>query len=371
VAGHSQPTWKATRCLLARNWQKHLPTDLFVAELLTAVRLVLLLPTLCHVQLGGAGLAADLNSSSTNDGRDGSESSGLRLRLEECRSFSPSSPFDVLVRDTACAVGVEPRALAVRGLLHIPRVASYKGWVTRWQVERELRLTAKRLRNDARAASRFLPVRRFLLTDLLFEEIDSARALPVLTSLHYLRSARPHSRYFALVDPIDRRPVSLCSVSSLEWKPVARRISAQFAIPQGRVWDISRVYSVDGSPPNAISLLLSRVRTYVRRNMSSADLLVTAVDPNLSFTGCSYRAANWQQWMTVQARPYLYENRLHVTPRQLRQRFGTSSLDELQARYPGRFQQSKARLLDSMIYCCSLNGETKAVLAQDRVRLHR
>ena len=38
---------------------------------------------------------------------------------------------------------------------------------------------------------------------------------------------------------------------------------------------------------------------------------------------------------------------------------------------PGRFQQSKVRLLDSMIYCCSLKGETKVVPAQDRRRLHR
>ncbi len=131
------------------------------------------------------------------------------------------------------------------------------------------------------------------------------------------------------------------------------------------------MYSVDSAPPNAISSLLSRVRTYLRRNMPSADLLVTAVDPNLGFTGSSYRAANWQQWMTVKARPYLYEDGHYVSPRQLRERYGTASLVELQAKYPGRFQQSKVRLLDSMIYCCSVNGETKVVPAQERRRLHR
>ena len=102
-----------------------------------------------------------------------------------------------------------------------------------------------------------------------------------------------------------------------------------------------------------------------------ADLLVTAVDPNLGFTGCSYRAANWQQWMTVKARPYFYENGCYVSPRQLRERYGTASLIELKAKFPERFQQSRVRLLDSMIYCCSLNGETRVVLAQERRRLHR
>jgi hypothetical protein len=100
-------------------------------------------------------------------------------------------------------------------------------------------------------------------------------------------------------------------------------------------------------------------------------LLVTAVDPNLGFTGCSYRAANWQQWMTVRARPYFYENGRYVSPRQLRERYGTANLIELEAEFPGRFQKSRVRLLDSMIYCSTLNGGTRVVLAQDMRRLHR
>jgi hypothetical protein len=267
-------------------------------------------------------------------------------------------------------VGVQPRTLAVRALLQLPRVASYDGWVTRSQVQRELRISAEALLIDERRARSHMPGERFALGDLLFEEIGPSRALPLLTSLHYLRSARPRSIYFALVDPIDRLPVSLCSVSPLEWTRVASQIRAQFAIRPEGAWDVSRVYSVDNAPPNAISSLLSRVRTYLRRNIS-ADLLVTAVDPNLGFTGCSYRAANWQQWMTVKARPYFYENGCYVSPRQLRERYGTASLIELKAKFPERFQQSRVRLLDSMIYCCSLNGETRVVLAQERRRLHR
>ena len=91
-------------------------------------------------------------------------------------------------------MAVEPRALAVRALLHLPRVASHNGWVTRWQVQRELRISAERLRSDARAARSHVPVEKFSLRELAFEEIDSSRALPLLTSLHYLRSARQDSR---------------------------------------------------------------------------------------------------------------------------------------------------------------------------------
>jgi hypothetical protein len=293
---------------------------------------------------------------------------GLRLRLDDCRL--PGSPFDALVRETALRVGVERRALAVRVLLHLPRVASHEGWITRAQVQRELRIQARRLREDARAAMSLLPIGKFLLSQLIFEEIDPSCAAPLLAALHYLRSARAGARYFALVDPVDRRPVSLCSVSPLQWRCVSRAILADFDTPSERVWDISRIYCIDNAPRNAISSLLSRVRTYIRHN-GSIELLVTAVDPNMGFTGSSYRAANWQEWITVKARPYLYEDCQYVSPRQLRERYGTSSLIELQSQHPGRFQHSRAKMLDSMIFCCRVNGETSVVPLQERRRLRR
>jgi hypothetical protein len=309
-----------------------------------------------------------------DSGRRGGDPSGADadagLHLDECR-LSRASLFGALARDTAREAGVEFRSLAVRVLLHLPRVASNKGWVRQWQAQKELRISAERLRRDAWEARTHLPVEKFTLRELAFELIDPSRAVPVLTSLHYLQSVRPHSMYLALVDPIDRLPVALCSVSALEWKCVANQISAQFTIPPERVWDVSRMYSVDGAPANAVSFLLSKVRTYLRRNMSSADLLITAVDPNLGFTGGSYRAANWQQWMTVKARPYFYDNGHYVSARQLRERYGTASLVELKARHTKRFQQSRATLLDSIIYCCRINGATEVVPARDIRRLHR
>jgi hypothetical protein len=304
-------------------------------------------------------------------GGDQLSASTTQLQLSECRSLSPASPFRALVTETAHTIGVEARALAVRALLHLPRLASYTGWVGRRQVQEEVRINAERLRSDVRAAMSYVPFGNFRLHDLAFEAIDPSRALPILSLLHYLKGARPDSLYFALVNPVDGLPVSLCSISPLQWKCVARQIRKLSTISPEQVWDVSRVFSVDGAPRNAISTLLSKVRTYLRHNRPKVGLLVTAIDLNLGFTGCSYRAANWQQWMTVQARPYFYEYGRYITPRQLRERFGTSSLVELQAKYPGRFELSKVKLLDSMIYCCSVNGKTKVVSARERRRLHR
>jgi hypothetical protein len=298
-------------------------------------------------------------------------SAGSGISLEECRTLGPASFFRALVTKMACRVNVEPRALLVRALLHLPRVASQSGWITRRDVQGELEIIADRLRHDVRAARTHVPHEKFALCELAFEKIDSSRALPVLILLHYLRSARPGSLYFALVDPVHRLPVTLCSLSPLQWKCVGSHINSRFAIPPERIWDVSRVYSIDTAPRNSISTLLSRVRTYMRHNISDADLLLTAVDPNLGFTGSSYRAANWQQWMTIKARPYFYESGRYVTPRQLRERFGTSNLVQLQTKRPEVFQQSRVKLLDSMIFCSSIKEKTRVVPAHDVRRLHR
>jgi hypothetical protein len=261
-------------------------------------------------------------------------------------------------------VGVDPRALSVRVLLHLPRVATLTGDLTRDQLDRELFHNSRQLREDVRAAGDLLSAREFALQDLVFAPIPAERAEAVFGSLHYLKSARPGSLNFALLDPVGRLPVSLCSVSPLESRRVGGQVHARFGVAPERIWEVSRVYS-HAAPPNAISFLLARVRGALRRRVNDVDLLVTAVDPNLGFNGASYRAANWQQWLTVAPRPFLYHERRHVSPRQLRQRFGTSALAELQARYPRqRFEQSQAKLRDPLIFCCRLTGETEAVPEQ-------
>lgn len=292
------------------------------------------------------------------------------LRLAECRSYTEA--FAGLIRDTAARVNVGARALAVRSLLHLPRVASPHGLLADRSLQREVWANADRLRLDQRAAQNDIPAAPFTLAELSFEEIHQDRAETVFRSLHYLRSARKGSLNFALVEPEERLPVSLVSISPLEWMCVRDEICDQLSIAPERIWEVSRMYSVDGAPANAISYLLSRLRSHLQqRNDFAVELLATAVDPNLGFTGSSYRAANWQQWIKVRARPYVYEWGSYVTPRQLREWYGTSNPNLLRARYPRRFEQSRVRLLDSYIYCCSVRGETAASLPQGQRLVHR
>lgn len=290
-----------------------------------------------------------------------------RLLLSDC--CVPDSAFADLVAVTAKRKELDHRALSVRTLLHLPRVANPRGYVSRAQVDRELFFTGRQLRKDADAARGLISAGNAELADLHFTEIPPDQAEAIFSRLHYLRSGRANSVNFALIDPGDLLPITLCSASPLEWRRLGSQIRTRFGIPAERIWDISRVYSRNEAPANAISYLLSRVRTALRRSEHDVDLFITAVDPNLGFLGTSYRAANWQQWFTVQARPYLYHERRYVSPRQLRQEFGSSNLADLQARYPAqRFEQSRVKLMDPKIFCCRLNGPTEAVQPH---RLHR
>ena len=284
-----------------------------------------------------------------------------RLALSEC--CLPDSEFADLAGHVARRRDLDHRALSVRTLLHLPRVANARGYVSRAQIDRELFFTGRQLRKDINAAVGLISAGKAELGELRFAQIPADQAEAIFSRLHYLRSGRLNSLNFALIDPCDGLPITLCSLSRLEWRRIASQIQARFEVPSDRIWDISRVYSRNGAPPNAISFLLSKVRAALRHSDHDIELFVTAVDPNLGFLGSSYRAANWQQWFTVQARPYLYYERRYISPRQLRQEFGTSNLADLQVKNPGRrFEQSRAKLADSKIFCCRLNGPTEQVL---------
>jgi hypothetical protein len=306
------------------------------------------------------------------------------MPLADCRQSE--SPFGPLLLEAAREFEVETRALGVRVLLHLPRVATVEGMVTLEQVEAELRRSAVQLTSDQRRAAAVAPRRKRTLDELVFDQVKYEAAQPVFSYLHYLRNNREGAVHYGLLDPDSRLPLALCSLSPLEWKLVGRGLERNFDIARPQMWDVSRVYSFDIAPPNSISYLLAKVRLRLRENppeitaalggdvapeLSRAELLVTAVDPNLGFTGSSYRAANWQHWMSVQARPYVYHERRYTSPRQLREQFHTANIHALREGNPRAFQMSRAPLLDSMIYCCRVYGTTSVIQPEERARLRR
>jgi hypothetical protein len=295
--------------------------------------------------------------------------SGNGVDLDQCREGSEL--FLGLVRGEAARCNVDEGALRVRALLHLPRVATCVGWVTTSRIERELWHCARQLRKDASQAEAIVPKGVYALNDLKFiEDFDPLVAGKLISSMHYLGSARAGSRYFALVDPVHGRPVTVGGVAPLEWKRVSNWAKDQFRVSPEKIWDVVRVFSCPSAPPNAVSFLLARMRNSLAHG--PVDLLLTAVDPNLGFTGASYRAANWRRCLTIAPRPYLYLDRRYISPRQIRERFGTSSLTELRVQHPDRrFEQSRVRLLESLIFCCPVRSKVTGGSADFDRLLHR
>ncbi|WBQ02296.1 Mom family adenine methylcarbamoylation protein [Kribbella sp. CA-293567] len=256
-------------------------------------------------------------------------------------------------------------------MLHLPRVAGRDGQLILRQLNAELRNCAVDLRADHAEVQDLLPLDGYALQDLRFVSYDDVGAARIFGRLHYLRSARRGSRSYALVDPRHGLPVTLCSVSPLDWGRVGRQLSKQFGVPADRAWDVSRVYSFDVAPGNAISYLLGKVRKSLHQAEPDAELLTTAVDPNLGFTGSSYRAANWQRWMTISPRPYIYLDRRYISPRKLREDYDTANVSMVRALSGAVVEQSRVKLLDSAIFCSRLKGETESVPLDEQRRLRR
>jgi hypothetical protein len=292
------------------------------------------------------------------------------LLLAGAEAQPEAFPLADVVTRIAHQFDVPSRALMIRSCQQLPRIA-WLGQVDQTRAEREIRRCAQWLRQDVTAAARYVPRGPFALSDLAFARIEEDQADPLLTRLHYLRSVRPDSAHFGLIEPTAGLPVALCSVSALQWPRLERKLDERFGVSAPQVMDVSRVFAVDGAPANAISTLLSRVRTWVRRNRPDVTLLTTVVDPNLGFTGSSYRAANWQQWMTIKPRPYFYHKARFITPRQLLDQFGTSNFGELKLRYPTRFEKSHLRLEESLLFCCRVRGATEPVPSDQITRLYR
>ncbi|MBM2619734.1 hypothetical protein JIG36_29920 [Actinoplanes sp. LDG1-06] len=292
------------------------------------------------------------------------------ISLPDCVT-SGDKRMSQMIDEAATSRVVNTRALHVRVLLQLPRIAESDGRMPARSVRAEVNWVAGQLADDVEKTTGRVSEGLRRLHRLSFAPVPAAQAAPIITHRHYLQSAREGSQYFALLDPRGL-PVSICSVSPLQWRRVAARIEANFGIPRERVWDVSRVFSCDDAPYGAISHLLARVRSWMRQNSFGVDLLTTAVDRNLGFSGGSYRAANWQHWFTVQPRPYLYHNRFYVSPRQLRRRFGSATIADLQKAHPDQtFEVSRIRLRESLIFCWRLRGETEFIPESERPRIRR
>jgi hypothetical protein len=95
---------------------------------------------------------------------------------------------------------LDSRALVVRTLLHLPRVAGSAGLLTQRQVCDELRRSVRQLLKDQENVRHWVPTQDLDLREVTFVAGEDKASMEIFDSLHYLRNSRAGAVNYALVD---------------------------------------------------------------------------------------------------------------------------------------------------------------------------
>jgi hypothetical protein len=125
---------------------------------------------------------------------------------------------------------------------------------------------------------------------------------------------------------------------------------------------LSRVFAFDWVPSNTISFLLRRLVGRVRHANENVRVLLTYVNPNLGFTGASYRGSNWSKVAVETGTRYAYLDGDYVTDRELGRIFGTTDEGRLRARLGERLSYSRMPLQPLSIYAYAVDRHVGARL---------
>lgn len=167
------------------------------------------------------------------------------------------------------------------------------------------------------------------LDNLQFRELDDRDAGDILKNFHYIRSFRRTSKHFGLVrERVDDTywPVALASLapldvqSILDVQDIALDKQSLSQSIQERALALSRVYAFPNCPHNALSFLFAKLRKWLQEHETDYEYLLTYVNPNLGFTGASYRADNWTLLGSEKGIVYKYLDNDYVTDRALQKK---------------------------------------------------
>jgi len=184
-------------------------------------------------------------------------------------------------------------------------------------------------------------------SDLVFsDQISSGEAQRIMLQFHYLRSPRTDGRCYGLCLPTGQLIV-MCYVSPLDISRLTDLLSHDGASPE-QVRVISRVFAFEGAARNSISYLLSRVG-YAEKSLGTTDL-ITYVNPNMGFSGASYRASGWMCYAEEPCIRYCYLDNRYVTDRELARRYGDHGDDSYRQLLSSQFTISTMPLFPLLIF---------------------
>ena len=140
---------------------------------------------------------------------------------------------------------------------------------------------------------------------------DATEVAPFLSHFHYLRSVRQDSIFVGAF--YKGQLAAVCSVSPLDLPSVIEQLpianSAQGAV-------ISRVFAFDWAPRTSSPTCWHAPSAPILPVREDVRILLTYLNPNMGFTGASYRAANWMIVGHETGTRYAYLNERYITDRQ-------------------------------------------------------
>lgn len=226
---------------------------------------------------------------------------GASQILYQSRSFSPiaiasrlgSEGMRWLEMMCSAYPHVDPRCVLLQLSLHLPRFPGEHAF-RNFDIKNEAERLARRLHSLRYPHGQDIPKspRICRLNDLRIMTIDDDVARAIHECFHYLLSHRASSIHIGLRSPCaEGWPLAMVSLSPFDLWNVEQAIDIEHF--GARTLVLSRVFAFEGSPRNAISYLLGQTRKWLRLHMPQISFLITYVNPNVGFTGSSYRADNW------------------------------------------------------------------------------
>ena len=221
------------------------------------------------------------------------------------------------VMQVAFATGIQERELEKQLLLHLPRFTPgelAKPGCIRAEAER-LAGRWRQLRAPYECWADQPRIVGFDKSALKAAPCDQELARVIHERFHYLGSFRAghHLALFA-AEPAGV-PMALVTVSPMDISHLRPLFPAKSDRSKVRV--VSRLFAFDWAPRNSVSFLLGQAAKWVRDGWPEVETLLTYINPNLGFTGASYEAANWADFVDVPAK-YAYLEGNYITFRKLK-----------------------------------------------------
>lgn len=139
-----------------------------------------------------------------------------------------------------------------------------------------------------------------------FSEIDQEIGILIQERLHYMHNPRRDNlAHFGLYRDNEKFPFAYTSFSKLDRDYIAENLPR--GITKNETLVLTRAYNINNSPYNTMSLLFSLSILKLQKMLPEIKAIVTAVNPNLLFSGTAFYASAFHPFMESPFSPTYYK----------------------------------------------------------------